>query len=96
MLDNGGAVLGVFPEWAYEDVSIPFEPQDRLLLFTDGITEAEGVDRTEFGEEGVAAFARYNSRQSARELTNGLLEKVNAFCGGRFQDDATLVVVSAN
>jgi sigma-B regulation protein RsbU (phosphoserine phosphatase) len=96
MLDKGGAVLGVFPEWAYEDTAIPFEPQDRLLLFTDGITEAEGADATEFGEEGVAAFARSNSRKSARELTNGLLESVNAFCGGHFQDDATLVVVSAN
>lgn len=96
MLDNGGAVLGVFPEWAYEDTAIPFEPQDRLLLFTDGITEAEGADAMEFGEEGVAAYARSNSRKSARELTNGLLENVNAYCGGHFQDDATLVVVSAN
>ena len=96
ILDNGGAVLGVFPEWAYEDVAIPFEPQDRLFLFTDGITEAEAADATEFGEEGVAAFARSNSRKTARELTNGLLENVNAFCDGHFQDDATLVVVSAN
>jgi sigma-B regulation protein RsbU (phosphoserine phosphatase) len=96
MLDNSGAVLGVFPEWAYEDVAIPFESQDRLLLFTDGITEAEGADATEFGEEGVAAFVRSNSRKSAGELTKGLLETVNTFCGGHFQDDATLVVVSAN
>ncbi len=96
ILDNGGAVLGVFPEWAYEDVAIPFEPQDRLFLFTDGITEAEAADATEFGEEGVAAFARSNSRKTARELTYGLLENVNAFCDGHFQDDATLVVVSAN
>jgi phosphoserine phosphatase RsbU/P len=96
ILDNGGAVLGVFPEWAYEDVAIPFEPQDRLFLFTDGITEAEAADATEFGEEGVAAFARSNSRKTARELTYDLLENVNAFCDGHFQDDATLVVVSAN
>jgi sigma-B regulation protein RsbU (phosphoserine phosphatase) len=96
MLDHGGAVLGVFPDWAYEDVAIPFESEDRLLMFTDGITEAEGADATEFGEEGVAAFARSNSRKSAAELTNGLLENVNTFCGGHFQDDATLVVVSAN
>jgi sigma-B regulation protein RsbU (phosphoserine phosphatase) len=95
MLDKGGAVLGVFPEWAYEDTAIPFESQDRLVLFTDGITEAEGADATEFGEEGVAAFARSNSRKSAGELTKGLLERVNTFCGGRFQDDATLVVVAA-
>ena len=95
-LDKGGAVLGVFPSWKYEDGTIHLEPQDRLLLFTDGITEAEGKDTQEFGEEGIAAFARSNSRRSARELTNGLLESVSAFCGGHFQDDATLVVVAAN
>jgi sigma-B regulation protein RsbU (phosphoserine phosphatase) len=82
MLDTGGAVLGVFPEWAYEDVAIPFESQDRLLLFTDGITEAEGADATEFGEEGVAAFAKSNSRKSAGELTKGLLEKVKRLFAG--------------
>ena len=91
-----GAVLGVFPDWAYEDGAIYLEPDDRLLLFTDGITEAEGADAQEFGEEKIAAFAKSNCRKSARELTNGLLESVSTFCGGRFQDDATLVVVAAN
>ena len=95
-LDKGGAVLGVFPTWTYETGSIAMEPQDRLLLFTDGITEAEGPDAQEFGEENIAVFAKLNSRKSAREITSGLLEQVNAFCGGRFQDDATLVVISAN
>jgi sigma-B regulation protein RsbU (phosphoserine phosphatase) len=95
-LDKSGAVLGVFPAWAYEDGSIGLQPEDRLLLFTDGITEAEGPDTKEFGEEKIASFAESNPRKSARELTSGLLERVNSFCGGRFQDDATLVVVAAN
>jgi len=95
-LDKAGAVLGVFPDWAYEDGAIRLEPEDRLLLFTDGITEAEGADAQEFGEEKIAAFAKSNRRKSATELTNGLLENVSTFCGGRFHDDATLVVVAAN
>ena len=95
-LDKGGAVLGVFPTWAYETGSIRMESRDRLLLFTDGITEAEGADAQEFGEENIAVFANANSRKSAREITSGLLERVNAFCGGRFQDDATLVVIGAD
>src|SRR5215472_15775044 len=37
-LDKGGAVLGVFPGWAYEDGAIRLNSDDRLLLFTDGIT----------------------------------------------------------
>ncbi len=96
ILDHGGAVLGVFPSWAYEDGAIRMDSEDRLLLFTDGITEAEGANEQEFGEASIAAFAQSNLHKSAREITNGLLEKVSAFCGGRFRDDATLVVVAAN
>ena len=96
MLDKSGAVLGVFPTWAYEDDAIRLQPDDRLLLFTDGITEAEGADAREFGDGNIAAFAESNPRKSARELTSELLERVSKFCAGRFQDDATLVVVAAN
>jgi sigma-B regulation protein RsbU (phosphoserine phosphatase) len=96
MLDMGGAVLGVFPEWAYKDGAIPLEPQDRLLLFTDGITEAEGANAQEFGVESVASYAQSNSRKSAQELTNGLLAQVSSFCESHFQDDATVVVVAAS
>lgn len=39
-LDAGGAVLGVFPKWAYEQATVSLEPGDRLVLFTDGVTEA--------------------------------------------------------
>ena len=46
-LDDGGAVLGVFPSWNYQDSSDNLKSGDRLLLFTDGITEAEDAQ----GEE---------------------------------------------
>lgn len=95
-LDHGGAVLGVFPSWTYEDGVIRLEREDRLLLFTDGITEAEGADEQEFGEANIAAFARSNLHKSAKEMTKELLENVSTFCGGSFQDDATLVIVAAN
>jgi len=95
-LDKDGAVLGVFPAWSYEDGAIRLDPEDRLLLFTDGITEAEGVNAEEFGDENIAAFAQSNRKKSAKELTNDLLERVSGFCGGSFQDDATLVIVAAN
>jgi serine phosphatase RsbU (regulator of sigma subunit) len=46
MLDQGGAVLGVFPAWTYQDSSVNLSSGDRLLLFIDGITEAEGSTLT--------------------------------------------------
>jgi phosphoserine phosphatase RsbU/P len=91
-----GAVLGVFPSWKYEDSSIGLTPGDRLLLFTDGITEAPGADGQEFGEDNLAALAKANRASSASELTRRVLDKVTGFCGGQFQDDATLVVIAVD
>jgi sigma-B regulation protein RsbU (phosphoserine phosphatase) len=95
MPDQGGAVLGVFPVWEYEDESIELNPGDRLLLFTDGITEASDANGKEFEEGSIAAFAKANCVLAANELTSRLLAQVTAFCGANFQDDATLLVIAA-
>jgi len=95
-LEQGGAVLGVFPEWKYEDATVGLGAGDRLLLFTDGITEATGADGREFEEAGIAAFAGANSALPAQELNGRLLAEVTAYCSGQFQDDATLLVIAAS
>jgi sigma-B regulation protein RsbU (phosphoserine phosphatase) len=96
MLEHGGAVLGVFPDWTYEDSTIKLRAGDRLLLFTDGITEAADQDAQEFEEARIAEFAKANSTLSAIELNNRLLAEVTAFCGAQFRDDATLLVIAAS
>ena len=90
-LDQGGAVLDVFPAWTWVDLS----SGDRLLLFTDGITEAEGSHSEEFGMEKVAAFAKAHAANSAESTHQQLLAQVTGFCGGQFQDDATLLELAA-
>ena len=95
-LDQGGAVLGVFPSWNYQDSSVNLKSGDRLLLFTDGITEAEDAQGEEFGVERVAAFGKAHAASSAAELNEQLLAQVSDFCGAQFQDDATLVVLAVN
>jgi sigma-B regulation protein RsbU (phosphoserine phosphatase) len=96
MLEQGGAVLGVFPAWKYEDSAIEMRAGDRLLLFTDGITEATDAAGREFEEASIAAFATANRALAASELNSRLLAEVSAFCGAQFQDDATLLVIAAN
>jgi sigma-B regulation protein RsbU (phosphoserine phosphatase) len=95
MLEQGGAVLGVFPIWTYEDSMIEMKTGDRLLLFTDGITEASDANGQEFEEAGIARFAIANRTLSAKDLNSRLLAQVTAYCGARFQDDATLLVIAA-
>ena len=54
-------MLGVFPSWNYQDCSVTLKSGDRLLLFTDGITEAEDAQGEEFGVERVASFGKASS-----------------------------------
>ncbi len=93
-LDQGGGVLGVFPAWEYKDSIVDVSSGDRLLLFTDGITEAEGPQGEEFGIERVTAFAEAHAANSAARMNQQLLEQVTEFCGAQFRDDATLLVVA--
>ncbi|HTX76363.1 MAG TPA: PP2C family protein-serine/threonine phosphatase [Terracidiphilus sp.] len=94
-LNSGGAVLGVFPSWNYEEGTVELERGDRLLLFTDGISEAEGPGDEEFSESRIAALAQSEWQRPAAELNSLLLDRVDAFCGGHFRDDATLLVIAA-
>jgi sigma-B regulation protein RsbU (phosphoserine phosphatase) len=95
-LEEGGAVLGVFSEWSYEQAEIKLAPGDRLLLFTDGVTEAASSMEEEFGEERLVELALALRERHAREMKDRILQSVAAFTGGRMQDDATLVVVAAS
>jgi sigma-B regulation protein RsbU (phosphoserine phosphatase) len=94
-LQNGGAVIGVFPDWKYEDSLVRLHPGDRLLLFTDGITEGGLPGDKEFGEHRLVAGARAFVGKSTAELRSGLLANVKQLCASQLRDDATLIVISA-
>jgi len=94
-LENGGALLGVFPDWKYEDSSVELKPGDLLLLFTDGITEAMAPDGEEFGEDRLIAAATVSPGQTIRDLQSQLLEQVKSFCNSQMNDDATLILIAS-
>ena len=94
-LEAGGAVLGVFSRWSYEQASVTLWPGDRLLLFTDGITEAENPAQEEFGEARLVALAVKRSQDSAARMKDQILAEVEQFAEGQKQDDATIVVIAS-
>ncbi len=90
----GGAVLGIFRQWKYEQATVAIGPGDRLVLFTDGVTEAANARDEEFGEERLAQVVSALRDRGAHELKSRLLQTVAAFTAGKAQDDATVVVVA--
>lgn len=93
-LSDGGTILGVFSDACYEQGSIPLASGDRVILFTDGITEAENAAGDPFGEDRLIATAVEHRACSAPALEARLSGAVAAFTGGTYQDDATLIVIA--
>ncbi|HVH88877.1 MAG TPA: PP2C family protein-serine/threonine phosphatase, partial [Terriglobales bacterium] len=90
----GGGVLGLFSEWTYEQTQLKLESGDRLVLYTDGITEVENSDDEEFGIERVKEIVINNRSVSAEQIQRILMQAVSRHCEERFQDDATVVVIA--
>jgi sigma-B regulation protein RsbU (phosphoserine phosphatase) len=94
LLKEGGTPLGIFPDRKYEDAGLQLEPGDRLVLYTDGLTEAMNSDEQEFGELRLVELGSRNIALSASEMLAAIRKEVVSFCNGSFQDDFTLVVVA--
>jgi len=92
-LGEGGMVLGIFPDNQYEQAEMTLTVGDRLLFYTDGITEARNPEGDEYGEDRLAEVALAVREGSAETIKDAVLTNVNAFTNGKFEDDATLIVV---
>jgi phosphoserine phosphatase RsbU/P len=95
-LTSGGPVLGVLPAGTYESGTVAFGAGDRLILYTDGITEARSESDEEFGDERLLLLAVEHRACSAPALQARLVDAVATFTGRRFTDDATLIVLAAD
>jgi sigma-B regulation protein RsbU (phosphoserine phosphatase) len=92
-LGQGGMVLGIFPDNAYEQATLAVAPGDRLVFYTDGITEARSPEGEEYGEDRLLAAAVGLRPESVEAMKDGLMADVRGFTDGKFDDDATLIVV---
>jgi sigma-B regulation protein RsbU (phosphoserine phosphatase) len=93
-LNSAGLVLGVAADWQYNGGSYRLEPGDRLVCFTDGITEAEDASREQFGESRLLDIIRRNQDASAEVLVQAVSDAVRRWTGESPQDDATLLAVA--
>jgi len=95
-LDVTGIALGAFAGAKYEERRVDLASGDVLVLYTDGVNEAENGNRQQYGIERFCCIVRESCHLCAQEILDKILEDISQFCEGQAQyDDITMVVVKA-
>ena len=93
-LDVGGVPMGMFKDMTYQTGSISLEPNERLVIFTDGVTELFNEDDEEYGDERLEEFVQANNACGSIEFTDLLYDTLEKYRGSRMpSDDITLLTV---
>ncbi|HKE24203.1 MAG TPA: SpoIIE family protein phosphatase, partial [Bryobacteraceae bacterium] len=93
-LEAGGGVLGVLPDQKFSVGIAQLAPGDRVVFFTDGVTESCDGNGDEFGEARLLQLLQEQRAASASQLQERILGSVSAFTCSHWQDDATLLVLA--
>jgi len=94
LLTRTGLPIGIDEEAAWDHATIEIRPGDILVLYTDGIPEAQNADGEFFHRSNLEAIIKENHGQSAEKLQQAILNAVYDFLGDiPPQDDITLMVL---
>ncbi len=96
LLNSSCPPIGLFPEEICELAAEGLMAGDFFVFYTDGVTEAENRLGEEFGMERLSATVRSGSSLSAEDLMSNIYNAAADFCGDKFGDDVTLLVVKCN
>ncbi len=93
-LSTGGIVVGFMPRYDYRQETVSIAPGARLILYSDGITEAQNAADEEFGVHRLQRLIESHPRADSAEFVNLVIKAVQQFAGDTPQaDDMTLVVI---
>lgn len=89
-----GILLGVQANIEFKAARVSLRKQDTLMLYTDGVTEAENSTQEQFGEERLMDYLGSRPFDSATDLVRGVREQLNLFVNGaQASDDITLLAL---
>lgn len=90
----GGLLVGIFEQAEFDEQAFALAPGDALVMYSDGVTEAESATGEMFGEERLVASLQGTASKRASEIVAQVLDSVRAFSDGTGQaDDITVLVV---
>jgi sigma-B regulation protein RsbU (phosphoserine phosphatase) len=89
-----GFPLGMFPDVAYDDLTVATQPGDAVVFVSDGILDAENAQGEMYGEDRLGQILCGHHERSAAEIAEAILSDVSRFQDGydRF-DDETIIVL---
>ena len=96
-LESTGMPLGILPEGVYTAGQKTLAAGDTLVLYTDGVTEAENPDEEEYGQDRLGEVCVRNRDEPLEELMSAIEEDLYNFVRGvPFVDDRTMVLIRRN
>ena len=95
-LDIGGLPYGIMPEVKYESATVTLAPGDWLIIFTDGLVEAENARQEEYGEARLLVAIEAGKSVEPSEMLKRLMTELDLFVGNTPQhDDVTCMLLKA-
>jgi two-component system sensor histidine kinase ChiS len=92
-----GKLIGWIPELDMKSETIKIKPGDRLVLYTDGITEATGAKKEMLGDVKWQLMLQNSMEHNLERAKDQLLSEIKQFTGGKSpDDDVTLVILEVN
>jgi sigma-B regulation protein RsbU (phosphoserine phosphatase) len=89
-LETGGAPVGMFPDWPYEEGVVQLNPGDTILAYTDGVIEIENPRAEEWGIEGLRLAGVHSGIRCAADVVRAIFLGMDEFSCGCQIDDATV------
>ena len=94
-LESDRLPLGIMAGQDFQSSEVMLQPGERLVAFSDGITEAMNPDGQPYGDDRLLAALRANAGASAHALAAAIVRSVDAYAAGAPQaDDMTLLVLN--
>jgi sigma-B regulation protein RsbU (phosphoserine phosphatase) len=90
---HGSPALGIVPDVQYKTGRYTLAAGDKIVLYTDGVTEAHSPEKELFGEERLFEILKREPDNSPEELYGKVIERLNDFQDGEIFDDITLLIL---
>ncbi len=92
-LESNGTIVGMFPEYPFEQTTIGLQKGDLLAAFTDGITESENAQEEQFGEDRLIELLKANSARPLNDIIQLVMQTITQWAHDpSARDDITMLL----